>query len=224
MNTPHRLALLILFVVLSLSTRLDLSAQSPAPPAYEIGSIPPLRVWYSPEARLEFTVGATALGAGVTLTATFEPSDGILGSRTFDTATGHFVYVPDPADAAPFTIAFHAATGSASADQTVVIHPLRPLPPESAVFGLEPHGPLPDPAGNDFLETTTATIAGSVWFNGIQRTSLRDVTVVGHTVVLQEGHANGLWNFHDNADVRALTIHAETVRPASPWRRSRPCR
>ncbi len=211
MKTPRPLHLITVIAGLWFAGVVALAAQDPTPPVYQIGSIAPIRVWYSELARVEFVVQADALGAGATLDAVFDPNDGITGTRTFDRATGTFVYVPAATDANPFTIDFSAVNGANSVAQTVAITPLRPLPAETAVFGLEPRGDLDDPTSRDYIDVTVKTVTGSVWFNAVQRPSLRDVTIVGHTVVLEKDHANGLWDFNDAADLRSFTIHADTV-------------
>ncbi|HUG10629.1 MAG TPA: hypothetical protein VMM36_06425 [Opitutaceae bacterium] len=216
MHSSRLTAVVTLFAGFAMAGLSSLSAQPSSPPTHEIGSIPPLRVWYSAQAQAEFFVEATALGTGATLSATFDSGDGIAGSRTFDAATGRFRYVPAPTDAQPFSVTFEGVNGSASAAQTVVITPLRPLPAESVVFGLQPKGALPDGASTDFLDVATKVIKGTlsaqtVWFNTLNRPSVRSVTIVGKTVVLEPDHPNGLWGFNNAADIRDLTIHAEIL-------------
>jgi len=211
MNTPRHLALLCLLACLLVLPARILSAQSSEPPAYEIGQIPSLRVWYSADAQVSFIVQATVLGAGTTLSASFDPADGIAGSRTFDPATGAFLYVPAAGDAESFVISFQAVNATNSVPQTVTITPLRPLPAESSVFGLLPKGALPLDDSRDFMDVTERTVSGTVWFNAQNRASLRDIVIVGKAVVFEPGHANSLWNYHDNDDLRTMSIHAETL-------------
>ena len=186
-------------------------AQSVEPVTFQIGDIPPQRVWYSDLARIRFEVRADVLGETPNLAATFDAEDGILGSRTFDPATGLFTYLPDAADADPFQVTFSADKNGASVAQTVTLTPLRPLPPETSVFGLKPKGALPSPESNEFLDVETEVVAGTDWFNAANRNSLRRLTIVGKTVVFEEDHPNELWGYHENEDIHSLIIHAETL-------------
>ncbi|BET65708.1 hypothetical protein ASA1KI_06260 [Opitutales bacterium ASA1] len=186
-------------------------AQESTPPTFTIGSIPDQRVWYSASAEVRFAVAPGALGNGATLAATWSEGVAVAGARTFDPASALFRYVPAPTDAVPFTVTFSATAGGSSSSQTVTITPLRPLPSESSVFGLLPSGPLPDGESREFIDVAEKVVSGSVWFNAVQRPSLRDVVIVGKTIVFAPGHANELWNYNDNADLRSLSVHAETV-------------
>ena len=187
-------------------------AQIPATTvSFQIGEIPPQRVWYSNLAHVQFVVKAEALGGTPDFAAEIDASDGILGERTFDPATQLFSYVPSPLDTETFSVTFSASSGPASVAQIVRITPLRPLPSESAVFGLLPKGALPDPESSDFLDISTELISGTTWFNAQNRGSLRSITISGKTVVFEPGHPNELWRYHDNEDIRDMTIHAETL-------------
>ncbi|RKX31488.1 MAG: hypothetical protein DRP71_13360 [Verrucomicrobia bacterium] len=179
--------------------------------SFQIGDIPPQRVWYSDLARIQFAVTADILGDNPIISAIIDTEDGILGTRTYDSEGSVFTYIPDPADAEEFTVSFTAEKDGASVAQTVSITPLRPLPPETSVFGLKPKGDLPDPESNEFLDVQTEMISGNVFFNAANRSSLRKITVIGKTVVFEDGHPNELWGYHDNEDIQSMTIHAETM-------------
>ncbi|MEZ5275194.1 MAG: hypothetical protein R3F07_02290 [Opitutaceae bacterium] len=178
---------------------------------FQIGEIPPQRVWYSDLARIRFEVKADILGEGPTITATFNPDDGILGSRTFDPETGLFTYIPNAADAESFQVSFAGDKNGSSVAQSVTFTPLRPLPPETSVFGLKPKGDIPDPESNEFLDVETEVVTGNFVFNAGTRTSLRNIVIVGKTVVFEENHPNELWGYHANEDIQSMTIHAETL-------------
>jgi len=168
-------------------------AQIPATTvSFQIGEIPPQRVWYSNLAHVQFVVKAEALGGTPDFAAEIDASDGILGERTFDPATQLFSYVPSPLDTETFSVTFSASSGPASVAQIVRITPLRPLPSESAVFGLLPKGALPEPESSDFLDISTELISDTTWFNAQNRDSLRSITISNKTVVFEPGHPNEL--------------------------------
>lgn len=73
---------------------------------YQIGEIPPQRIWYSDLARIQFAVKADILGENPVITASIDTEDGILGTRTFDSEGSVFTYVPNPADSEEFSISF----------------------------------------------------------------------------------------------------------------------
>lgn len=178
---------------------------------FQIGEIPPQRVWYSDIARIQFVVQADILGENPTITAEFDTTDGTLGTRSFGDVDSVFSYFPDPADSEPFNVTFRGEGNGTSVAQTVTITPLRPLPPETSVFGLTPKGDIPNSESNEFIDVETEIVSGSVWFNAATRNSVRKITIIGKAIVFEENHANELWGYHDNEDIQSMTIHAETL-------------
>jgi hypothetical protein len=197
-------------IILSIALPFQLSAA----PSYEIGEIPDQRIWYGLEARLEFEVAATALGEGAVIEMTVTEADSIEGTVAFDSTAGIFAYDPAENDGTSFTVRFTALLGENGVRQDVRITPLPRLPAEAVVFGNDPIGDLPDPADSTYVEVTTNTVdngSETFWFNTLDREALRSITVTGHTVIFQEGHANDLWNLHNSEDIQDLTIHADTL-------------
>jgi len=201
-----------LFAAIALT--IVLTSRLSAAPSYEISEIPDQRVWYGEDARLEFMVTADALGDGAIVEMTTTEADAIAGSITFDPASKLFAYEPTANDRTPFKVRFTAMLGTTGARQDVWISPLPRLPAEALVFGNDPIGDLPDPADPTYIEIISNTIdhgSETFWFNALDRESLRSITVTGHTVVIEEGHANDLWNLHASEDIQDLTIHADTL-------------
>ena len=163
-------------------------------PSYAVGDIPPTTAWHG--RALEFLVDGGSLVA-----ATPMP----IGVLDFQVATGLFRYLPDAGDRRNFEVTF----SSGAAEQTIQISPLAHLPPEQATISYE--RALPDPAGRDFLLVTVGENP-SMLFNHQERAT-KDVTIVGPTVVFEEGFAgNDLYEiYHQAENIYSLTIHAEVV-------------
>jgi hypothetical protein len=181
------------------------SCYSPLP-TMNVGEIPSQRVYENTPA--EFRVRCDRLpGATLSLTADSPPA----GSLGFDPITGLFRYTPASSDKRSFILAFTATLGTNRVVQQVSVQPVPGLPPERAVFGLTPRNPLPDPESKDYVCVNTILNATPELFNNLSRTT-RVVTVSGKTVVLAQGHANGLFDTYNNsADIKAMEIHAETL-------------
>ncbi len=177
---------------------------------FEIGEIPPQSVWVSEnqETTLDFQLKATGLG----VTPIFSMSDdgSAQGQFSLDENTGEFKYVPHFDDLDPFKLTFFAEQGGQSISQDVTVTPLQELQAEQTAFGLHPGNPLPAPEDRRYLSVTESKGSNTEFFNTTNRV-LRSVVIVGQTVVFEQDHANGLWAYHDNKDIKSLVIHADTV-------------
>lgn len=200
-----------LALLLLVGPAFGLGERAATPPSYTIGSIPPARIWFSAQARIEFIVRPANLGPGAVRSVEFSGVEAVSGVRSFDPASGRFIYVPAPTDATPFAVTFRAVEGTLSEVQTIQVTPLRPLRAEASVLGLEPRGPLPAGDSREFLDVSERVTVGSFWHNASVRPSVRDVSITGKTVVFAQGHASLLWNYDNNEDLRSMTIRAETL-------------
>lgn len=173
-----------------------------------VGGVPTQRIYQGTPA--EFRLQSAQLGAGTILSMSVStplPA----GVVSFNPATGLFSYTPAASDRLPFSVTFTATRGTNVISQVVSFQPIPGLPPERAVFGLSPTHPLPGGESRDYLVVNTTLGAAPESFNHVERTT-RSVTISGKTLVLQAGHANGLFNsYNENDDLKTMDIHAETL-------------
>jgi hypothetical protein len=183
------------------------------PPTYLIGEIPPQTAWIG--TNRTFYVAVTNWGAGVAYSCAVTPQPA--GSLTLDAGSGLFSFAPAAVDKGIFLCVFSAAQGTNLVSQTVQIQAMEHLPPETEVFGLTPTHGLPDEDDNDYILRNEVFCDAPESFNWQWRTN-RIITLAGKKLVFQEGHANGLYAYNDNADIKAMNIYAETVVIRSPLR------
>ena len=191
-------------------------------PVFDIGQIPPRD---APHGRnLAFYVYSEDLGPAATLSA--EVDHWPQGPLYFDSDSGLFTYEPnDTDDRTPFFVAFTAEIGGADpCSQVVEITPVPDLLPESAIVSRVTQ-PFPDPCSNNYLFVNEIDLQDPadpnkyIWFNTTRRAT-RSITIAGKMVVLEAGlqYYNLFDDYHDNADIHDMTIHAETVIIRDPLR------
>lgn len=200
------------FLILGIITA---AAQSDPLPSYEVGEIPPQRIWYQAEgSELAFQLTASPLGDSPTITVSYDQSAGPEGFIEMDPESNIFRYRPAETDTESFLATFLAVGSGSPIVQQVEIEPIQPLPPEGIAFGTGPNAPLPDAEGRDYLTVHDISSHEKIPFNdsdaGGRQT--RTVTIVGKTVVFEEGHPNGLYEkIHGSKNIVLLEIYAESL-------------
>jgi len=94
--------------------------------------------------------------------------------------------------------------------------PIVSLPIETSVFTLPDSAP-PDPTSRDYLNIEEKDTPNSNNFNGIQRPSLKNVTISAKTLILESKNLNQLYETYNNAkNIKNFTIYTETLIINSP--------
>jgi hypothetical protein len=191
-----------------------------APPLYTIGSIPPQQVGQS--ATLTLQVKSSS-AAPASFSYTLDPGyPAPLGAIALNSGSGIFTYAPAKADAFEFRVTFKSTVSGSTVDsQSVDIVPLPSLQPETDL--IPDTAAIPDPASSDYLVVSQSLNTGQERFNGPQRTT-RNIEISGKTVVFdgsapqQYGNLYARFNSvgQSNADIKSLTIYAETATIRGP--------
>ncbi len=175
-------------------------------PDYDIGAIHTQTVWHG--GTVAFLLHSSEQGPGATFSIVADPQP--FGPISIDPMTGCFSYTPAAEDKRAFTVTFTATWGGAFVSQDVQFEPMPRLPDEADVLGLDPVHPVPDPESRDYIIVNVVESDEPEDFNWESR-STRKVAISGKTVVFEQGHPHGLYDYHHNADIRELTVFAETV-------------
>lgn len=179
---------------------------------YNIGEIPTQIVYYKTE--IEFEVYSKELGIDAKLS--IKPNGNEKGVADFVPSSGYFTYKPDSLDFRPFYIEFIAAKGNDTIRQNVLFNCIPYLPAEQVVFGLGDPINVPDSLSKDYVIINTVKNPGQESFNN-QTRSTRNISIIGKTVVLENGHVNGLYNsFNNNKDIKTFTVYAQHLSIRSP--------
>ncbi|MFZ1677377.1 MAG: T9SS type A sorting domain-containing protein [Saprospiraceae bacterium] len=179
---------------------------------YNIGEIPSQLVYY--KTQIEFDVYSKELGVDAILS--IQPDGNQKGIVDFISGSGYFTYDPDSLDFRPFSIKFIAIKNSDTVRQNVLFNCIPYLPAEQVVFGLGDPINLPDSLSKDYIIVNSVNNPGQELFNNIQR-STRNVSVIGKTVIFEDGNVNGLYNnYNNNKDIKTLTIYAQHLSIKSP--------
>ena len=88
------------------------------------------------------------------------------------------------------------------------------LPPEAVSFGFGSQTP-PDPEDSGYIIRDEAFSENSESFNNVYRKT-RTISISGKTLVFEEGHANHLYDYHNNDGIKEMNLYADTVIIRSP--------
>jgi hypothetical protein len=205
MSAALRVSLIISFVP-------SLFGAAPLPD-YNVGEVPPQQAWY--DQTNQFLVRSDQLGDGATISVSASPVP--LGPISFDPVSRRFMYAPHPRDKNSFDVQFTAVLGNSGVSQTVKFEPIPRLRPEQDVLGAVPRRPMPNPESKDYIVRGVVTNTAAESFNNQTRMT-RNITISGKTVVFQDGHPNGLYDYNENDDIKQMTLYAEVVVVRSPLR------
>lgn len=208
-NYAQRFATLSLALLLLLRT-VPMLAQSGTnvPPNFDIGDITPQVIWHG--ATSDFFVRSDELGSGATFTFVANPPP--VGAIVLDSVNGHFIYTPAAQDKEHFTVTIQASkTGLQPVSQDVGFDPMPHLQVEQDVFGLAPTHAMPDAASSDYIIRSEVLSNAPESFNYAMRQT-RAVNISGKTVILEQGHANGLYDtYNEKDDIKTFNVYAETL-------------
>ncbi len=181
---------------------------------YALGDIPSLTALH--DGAVVFTIHSEELGAGAVFSFQLDSSTPApQGRLLLDPVTGRFNYIPALTDKLPFNLLITATKGGQTEQQLVEIQP-RPLLPQEEDLVRPGHAMPAEDASEYILRSEILSETAEV-FNGSSRKT-RDVTVSGKVVVIENGHANRLWQSFDSVlDLKTLTICAEQVVVRSQW-------
>ncbi len=217
MNRTTKLAGLALAAGFLCAALLPLQAQPNTPPRFALGTVPDQTVWAG-SARFLLLHWNDQPGVVMTLEAAPVPA----GRLTLEALEGPdwlLSYVPAPEDTTPFTVTVTAVAGGQQKAQSWQLSPEPALPPEAAFFGTDVHTQPPAVGRHEISlfdrpDPLPATL-------NYQQQTLREIRVVGETVELEAGHANGLYEAYcdgSRRDLRAVEIIADRVVVRSPVR------
>ena len=215
----------------TLRVRLVSDCETTATTAYErlkdfsIGEISPQTVWHAQT--LELLIHSDELGPSASLSFVADPEPRGAMSLEPISGTGLFTYTPDPQDKQPFNVTFTAELDATSVEQTVEVSPMPHLPPEANAIGLPPPPgrQVPDAAdkdSRDYLIVNTVYSDHPEWLNHAKRwdetksRGPRTISISGKTVVFEEGHDNGLYEYNDKEDIEEMNVYGEKVIMRSP--------
>ena len=194
-----------------------LHAQGEAAARYALGTVPDQTVWVGSTRFLQLHWDNRT---GVVMTLTADPAPtGHLTLAPFEGPDWMLSYAPDPADFSPFNLTVTAKADGQQASQTWRMSPQVTLPAEADFFGTDQHTQPPTVATHevsvfDQVEPLQASL-------NYQSSLPHNIRIVGESVVLQQGHENGLYEAYcDGArrDLRSVEILAERVVVRSPVR------
>jgi hypothetical protein len=193
-------------------------AQTTSLPRYDIGSIPDQAAWHDStrsffvhwddQASVSFTLEADPPPSGQLLFEPFAPSE----------SDWLFSFTPDASDKTAFTVTLVATLGAQEKMQSFVITPQPNLPPEQTVFGMQDHEPPVITTFETKVFDWESPVAESFNYQSIKTNR---VQIIGEIVVIEAGHANGLYEAYfdgSRLDIKEMEIIGETVTIRSPAR------
>jgi hypothetical protein len=187
----------------------------PALPRYAIGQIPDQTVWQ--DGGIRFLVNWPNMPSASFAVETNPQPSGALSLEQFANSNWLLQYLPDAADKEAFTLTIVGSLGDQTRSQSFVITPRPSLPPEQTVFGTAAHTkPVITAYETETFEQKSPVPEN---FNGEVRDTYT-VQIVGETVEIEAGHANGLYEayFDGRRDIKQMEIIGETVIFRSPAR------
>jgi hypothetical protein len=175
-------------------------------PEYEIGEIPDQIVWHGTVHKLKLT---STLNNAL---FSYEILNGaeVSGRIALLPQLGNFYYMPSEEDILDFEIRFKAKQGNDSVMQTVLYSVMPHLPEETATFGFPLTGGPDDEDDLKFITINEVESDVPEDFNNAVRTT-RNIGIAGKTIIFEDGHANNLYLYNENDDIKNLTIYAENV-------------
>lgn len=212
--------LIVAFMIgLLFITGLSIHAQSAEPTRYNIGSIPDQTAWHN--GTNQFRVHWEENPSVLFSLETYPEPLGLITFEPYQETNWLFQYVPATEDKTPFTVTLTATLGSQSTYQSYTTTPQPYLPPEQSVFGTEQHT-QPSPIATYETKVFDRESLLDEDLN-YQTGRVRDVRIIGETVVIEEG--NSLYEAYFSADeltarkdIGTMEIFAETVIIRSPTR------
>ena len=176
---------------------------------YELGGIPEQTVWFG--STRSFLVNAGG-GSGVAFTMEASPApQGSLTLEPHEAPNWLFRYSPAPGEVRPFEVTIIASEGEPES-QTFTVSPQQVLPPETTVFATGQHTQPPAISRSEVsVFDQPGLLPESLNY---EDKILRNVQVVGDEVVIEAGHANGLYEAYgtgDRRDIKSMEIIAERV-------------
>ena len=183
-------------------------------PRLNIREIPPLTVWH--DSSSEFLVHLDE-NPGVFFDMEADPQPiGDLKLEPSSDPYWHFSYTPAPEDKRAFTVTIATTSGDERVSRSFEMIPMPKLAPEQAVFRTGEHtqpGPL-DPQEIHFT-SENAKILRDLFNYRKPPVDVRNITIVGETVLLEEG--KDVYDlFNGKEDIQRMTIVAESLVIRSP--------
>ncbi len=186
-----------------------------------LDAIPDQAVWSG--GTNEFLVHWTGITPVTFTIEAFPPPSGNLSLVARSANDWFFQYVPALADKAPFTVTITASASGQIVSQSFLLTPQLNLPPEQTVFGMDRH-----------TQPVAVTTYGMTIFDreslqpeplNYQTGTVHSVRIIGETVEIQAGHANGLYGAYFNSDeilarrdIKEMEIIADRLIIRSPVR------
>jgi pimeloyl-ACP methyl ester carboxylesterase len=87
---------------------------------------------------------------------------------------------------------------------------------EQDAFGLKPIY-YPNPEDKDYIIKNVVTSSKEENFN-CQKQKTQSITITGKKIVIEQGNPNYLYQYHDNDDIKVMTIYAESLIIRDPFR------
>ena len=181
-------------------------AQDEAPTRYNVAAVPDQTVWSS-TTRSFHLHWDEQLGTTFTYTASPQPT-GTISLTPILGSDWQFSFTPSETDENPITITLRASRAGQSTSHEFVLDPQQALAPEEAFFASGEHTQAPVSRADVSVFVKTDPVARQL--NYVNRNS-RTVRIIGETVELEDGHANGLAEFFGPNDIRSIEIIAERV-------------
>jgi len=184
------------------------------PPVFLIGNVPPQDV--DQNATLSFQVQSSKPGPPTFTYAVDAGYPAPSGQISLNPTSGLFTYTPIATDKFQFRVTFTSTVAGNTPDfQSVLIFPRRTLPPETDLLNRVDR--IPDPTGTDYT-LETKSVNAPEFFNGVTKPT-RNSEISGKTVIFQASDPaySRLYNSYNGAaDIKSLTIYAETLVIRSP--------
>lgn len=193
-------------------------AQDPTPARYNLGVVPDQTVW---EGSTRFLLLHWDDRTGVTMAFTASPQpQGILSLEAYNETDWILQYAPAAGESQPFTLKVTATLGAGETSQSWQMDPEPVLPPEEDFFGTDAHTQPPAVARYEVdIFDRPDPLPASLNYEPVR--TVRQVRLVGETVEIEAGHANGIYEAYcdgSRRDIRSFEIIADRVIIRSPVR------
>jgi len=207
-------SLTLFFIVFLVVLFLQVPVQA-SPPRYDLGKIPDQTAWHG--TANNFLVKCDEMpSATLSVAADPQPDGGISLEPSGLSGYWLFIYTPASSDNTHFNVTISASTGAQTVSQVFIITPQPTLQPEQSVFGIHEHIP-PIVTGYE-IQVYDQENPVEELFN-FETMKTKNIQIVGEEVVIESGHANGLYEAYfdgSRRDIKEMIIIGEKVSFKSP--------
>jgi hypothetical protein len=169
---------------------------------YDLGTIPPQRVWGNEELRFHIRTPDAVGNTVLTAEADPQPQGSIEVIPASNGEDAYFRYKPDEKDT-PFSVTFTLSGGQIPAKQTVLFEPMPLLPPERNYVSSSPD----EPDRSLYVESREED-AGSEFFNAsTEKLALKKVYVSGLDLIFDPGKDGHSFTGYDESPQNIKEMH-----------------